>query len=273
MKVATLILNRNLPKITDRLFNIIKKKNNINNDIYIIESGSDKKNLSKNYSWWANWKSAKKKGLRPPRGFNYGLSKLINTNNFNKYDYFFLLTNDTEFKDEPFLDILVNELDNHSKVGIISPCASNWAEKEIIKKKKTKYFWYLQNTCYLFRKKFLMDVINFNKPNFKKCLYDGSNFRGYGSDLELISKGYINDWATALTTKTMCFENENYLKNNHINIKTESYEKNFSLYIKEGQKWARNKYGFNSRWQFLFYTKYLYNRFFEFYPNLKKYEI
>ena len=39
MKVATLILNRNLPKITDRLFNIIKKKNNINNDIYIIESG------------------------------------------------------------------------------------------------------------------------------------------------------------------------------------------------------------------------------------------
>ena len=78
MKVATLILNRNLPKITDSLFNKIKKKNNINNDIYIIESGSDKKNLSKNYSWWANWKSAKKKGLRPPRGFNYGLSKLIN---------------------------------------------------------------------------------------------------------------------------------------------------------------------------------------------------
>ena len=26
MKVATLILNRNLPKITDRLFNKIKKK-------------------------------------------------------------------------------------------------------------------------------------------------------------------------------------------------------------------------------------------------------
>ena len=63
MKVATLILNRNLPKITDRLFNKIKKKNNIKNDIYIIESGSDKKNLSKNYSWWANWKSAKKKDL------------------------------------------------------------------------------------------------------------------------------------------------------------------------------------------------------------------
>ena len=66
--------------------------------------------------------------------------------------------------------------------------------------------------------------------------------------------------------------NANKLDSN-INIKTESYAKNFPLYIKEGQVWARNKYGFNSRWQFLFYTKYLYNRFFEFYPNLKKYEI
>ena len=100
MKVATLILNRNLPKITDSLFNKIKKKNNINNDIYIIESGSDKKNLSKIIHGGQIGK-VQKKGLRPPRGFNYGLSKLINTNNFNKYDYF-LLTNDTEFKDEPF---------------------------------------------------------------------------------------------------------------------------------------------------------------------------
>ena len=36
---------------------------------------------------------------------------------------------------------------------------------------------------------------------------------------------------------------------------------------------GKKKYGFNSRWQFLFYTKSLYNRFFEYYPNLKKYEV
>ena len=34
MKVATLILNRNLPKITDRLFNKIKKKIILNEEIY-----------------------------------------------------------------------------------------------------------------------------------------------------------------------------------------------------------------------------------------------
>ena len=273
MRVATLILNRNLPKITDKLYNKIKKYNKIKNDIFIIESGSDKSQLSKNFTWWAKWKSAKNNGLRVPRGFNFGLSNLIKNKKFKNYDYFFLLTNDTEFNNEPFLDILIKEIQNHPKVGILSPCAINWAEKDIIKTKQTKYFWYLQNSCYLFRKRYLMDVVNFKNPNYINCLYDGSNFRGYGSDLELISKGYINDWATALTTKTMCFENETHLKKNHKKIKTENYEKNFFLYIKEGQKWARKKYGFNSRWQFLFYTKSLYNRFFEYYPDLKRYEV
>lgn len=273
MKVATLILNRNLPKVTDKLFNKIKKKNRTKNDIFVIEAGSDKNQLSKNYTWWAKWNGAKKNGLRVPRGFNYGLSNLIKNRKFENYDYFFLLTNDTEFNDEPFLDILTQELECHQKVGILSPCAKNWAEKDIIKKNGTKYFWYLQNTCYLFRRSYLEDVINFKNTNHINCLYDGQNFRGYGSDLELISKGYINDWATALTTKTMCFENENHLKDKYKIIKTENYDENFNLYLEEGKQWARKKYGFNSRWQFLFYTKSLYNRFFEYYPNLKKYEV
>lgn len=273
MKVATLILNRNLPTITDKLFNKIKRKNKIKNDIFVIESGSDKNKLSKNFTWWANWNSAKKNGLRVPRGFNFGLSNLIKNKKFHDYDFFFMLTNDTEFNNEPFLDILIKEMKLHPKVGILSPCAKNWAERDIIKKNSTKYFWYLQNTCYLFRRSYLEQIMNFKNPNYKSCLYDGENFRGYGSDLELISKGYINDWASALTTKTMCFENENHLKKKYKIIKTEDYENNFDLYFKEGRQWARKKYGFNSRWQFLFYTKFLYNRFFEFYPNLKKYEI
>ena len=47
MKVATLILNRNLPIITDKLFNKIKRKNKIKNDIFVIESGSDKINYQR----------------------------------------------------------------------------------------------------------------------------------------------------------------------------------------------------------------------------------
>ena len=42
-KVATIILNRNLPTITDKLFNLIKKFNNKYTDIFIVDSGSLKK--------------------------------------------------------------------------------------------------------------------------------------------------------------------------------------------------------------------------------------
>ena len=272
--VATIILNRNMPKIADKLFNHIKKNNKkIKNDIFIVEAGSERKNLSKNYKMWANWDGAMNKGLRAPRGFNYGLSNLINNNKYNNYDYFFMLTNDTEFSDEPYLEILINELELHPKVGLISPCAKNWAEKNLLKKKKTKYFWYLQNSCYLFRREFLDTIVNFNKPNYMNCFYDGNNFRGNGADLEIISKGYLNNWATALTSKTMCYENEKYLKELHKKIKTDDYEKNLELYLKEGADWSKKKYGFNSRWQFIFYVKNLYNNFFNFYPKLRDFEV
>ena len=45
-KVATLILNRNLPKVTDKLFDHINKYDGKFTDIFVIEAGSDKENLS-----------------------------------------------------------------------------------------------------------------------------------------------------------------------------------------------------------------------------------
>ena len=41
-KFATIILNRNLPNITDKLYRRIKKDNDT--DIFVVESGSKKKN-------------------------------------------------------------------------------------------------------------------------------------------------------------------------------------------------------------------------------------
>ena len=73
-EIATIILNRNLPEITDKLYTSIKKNNNT--DIFVVEAGSLKNRLSKHVTWHANWKSAKKNGLRFPRGMNFALSKL-----------------------------------------------------------------------------------------------------------------------------------------------------------------------------------------------------
>jgi len=97
-RVATLLLNRNLPEVTDKLYNHIKRYDGNITDIYIIESGSNKNRLSKNYTWHANWPSAKKNGLRYFRGMNYGLKRLYDLKLFNKYEAFFLITNDAELE-------------------------------------------------------------------------------------------------------------------------------------------------------------------------------
>ena len=85
------------------------------------------------------------------------------------------------------------------------------------------------------------------------CIRD--SFRGYLSEIEIIAKAYANDWAAAITTEIIAEENESYLINKNKLIKTESYDENIKLYLEEGLGWIKRKYGFNSRWQFLFYTK------------------
>ena len=40
--IATLILNRNLPKVTDKLYMNIKKNEGYLTDIFVIEAGSSK---------------------------------------------------------------------------------------------------------------------------------------------------------------------------------------------------------------------------------------
>ena len=86
-------------------------------------------------------------------------------------------------------------------------------------------------------------------------LFDGDNFRGFGSEEELIAKGYINDWASAITNKVYAEENESYLLNYPNIIKTEDNEENMRLYIKEGEEWMFSKYGFKSKWEMHLYVK------------------
>src|SRR3989338_11428768 len=85
-KVATIILNRNLPDVANRLYEKFQNNDAKETDIFIVESGSSKKNLSKHYTWWANWEDSLEHGLRYPRGFNYALSKLLEEKKFKSYE-------------------------------------------------------------------------------------------------------------------------------------------------------------------------------------------
>lgn len=272
-KVATIILNRNLPLITDRLCEHLVFHDGDITDVFVVEAGSDNEKLSKYVTWHAEWPSAREDGLRYSRGMNHGLSQLWIEDKFKNYEAFFLLTNDTEFQPKATLAPLISILDEHPRVGILSPCAKRWGERLLLKSQTTKYFWFIHNTAYLLRREFIESIMNKEELNYMNFVFDGSNFRGYGSESELIAKAYANDWAAAITSNVLASENESHLINQADLIKTEGYEQNLALYIAEGRSWMRAKYGFNSRWSMQQYVKSFYDHFFKFHPELNSYKI
>jgi len=273
-RVATIILNRNLPDVTNRLYEHLLKHDHDSTDIYVVEAGSDNNHLSKYMTWYANWPEATTHGLRYCRGMNHGLSQLWKEGKFDKYEAFFLLTNDTELKNSPTLAPLMKVLDQNYGVGILSPCSERWGEKLLLQgHEQTKYFWFIHNNAYLLRRKFIETIINTDQPDFMNFLFDGNNFRGYGSESELIAKAYANDWAAAITSEVWASENESHLLDKADLIKTEGYEENLQLYVTEGREWMKKKYGFNSRWSMQQYVKSFYDHFFDFHPEFNQYKI
>jgi hypothetical protein len=273
-RVATLILNRNLPEVTDALAENVIKYNDALSDVFVVEAGSDSRKLSKYCTWYADWPEAMEKGLRYSKGMNYGLARLKENGEFGNYDAFFLLTNDTELSKAPSIETLINVLDKHPRVGILSPCSNRWGEKFLLEHVSTKYFWFIHNNAYFLRREFVETICNTDDdPAYMNFLFDGTNFRGYGSENELIAKAYANEWAAAITREVWVEENESHLINHADIIKTESYAENLKLYIEEGRRWMKKKYGFTSRWSMQQYVKSFYDKFFELYPEYGQYQI
>jgi len=272
-RVATIILNRNLPEPTNRLYEHLSNYDEELTDVFVLEAGSDPGNLSKYCTWHVNDTSVVQHGLRYGRGMNYGLLSLFNEGNWNKYDAFFLLTNDTELSQVPTVRPLMDVFDEHKKVGILSPCSKRWGERLLLRSESTKYFWFIHNNAFLLRRQMIESIMELEAPTFMNFVFDGSNFRGYLSESELIAKAYANDWAAAITNNVFAEENESYLLEKSELIHTESYEKNLGMYIEEGKLCLRRKYGFNSRWMMQQYVKAFYDKFFEVHPELTKYSL
>ena len=273
MKTATIILNRNLPNPTNNLVEHLNEFDGDYTDIFVIEAGSDQDKLSKYCTWHVETEEVREHGLRYSRGMNYGLLQLWKEGMWEKYDSFLLITNDTELTEQETIEPLNKILTQHSKIGILSPCSKRWGEKQLLKEESTKYFWFIHNNAFFLRRKFMDSIRETKTPDMMNFLFDGTNFRGYLSESELIAKAYANDWAAAITTKVYAEENESYLLEKIDLIKTESYEENLRLYIEEGKQWLRGKYGFNSLWSMQQYVKSFYDRFFEFHPEYNKYKI
>ena len=271
--IATVILNRNLPEITDKLYEHLIKYDGDETDVYVLEAGSDKDKLSKYCTWHANSDEIVNQGLRYSRGMNYALIQLYKEKKWKQYEGFFLITNDTEFSNSKTLKPLVEILQEHQKIGILSPCSLRWGEKLLLQKENTKYFWFIHNNALLLRRTFIENIMETEKADYLNFIFDGTNFRGYFSESELIAKAYANNWAAAITSKVFAEENESYLLKKADLIKTESYNENIKLYLQEGLVWLKRKYGFNSRWSMQQYVKSFYDNFFNYNPELKRYKI
>ena len=86
---------------------------------------------------------------------NYGLFKIYQEDKFKNYEYFLLLTNDSEVESKPFIKELVNTMNKVKSIAILSPCSKKWGEKVLLKDKKLKFFWYIHNNAYFVRKDFI----------------------------------------------------------------------------------------------------------------------
>ena len=272
-KVATIILNRNLPTVTDKLVSHIKKYDGHITDVFVVEAGSDKDKLSKNTTWHADWSEAVQIGLRYSRGMNYGLSNLYKEGKFSNYEAFFLITNDTRLDRVNSIEIMLKIFENIPRMAILSPCSKKWGEKNLLIESTIKCFWYIHNNAFLIRKEFISQICNKKFPDFYNFLFDGSNFRGYHAESELIAKAYVNDWCAGITTDVWAEEDESYLLKKYDLIKTETQDRNLELYVQEGLDWMKSKYGFTSRWQMQQYVKLFYDKFFEMHPEYKKLKI
>ena len=270
--VATIIVNRNLPKVTNKLYSNLKKNNPVS-DFFVLESGSDKKKLSKFCTWHANSESVKKNGLRFTRAINYALYQLFLEKKFNSYEYFFFITNDSVFSNYRIISRLSKFFKENEKLAILYPCSKYWGEKKLIKNKKIMFFYHIQGNALMIRKDFITSLIDMEKPSKKNFLFDGENFRGYGLESELIAKAYSNNWAAGITNAAFVEHNETLLINNTQEIKTENFDLSLRLYIEEGKRWMKKKYGFNSKWAMQMYVKNFYDKFFEFNPELKEFKI
>lgn len=269
--VATMILQRNLPEVTNALGDHILKWNGDLTDLYVIESGSDDDQLSKftESTFHADWDEAKEKGMHFPRGYNYGLLELAKLG--KDYEHVMLVMGDTQLYDEPTLQILLEEMQRYPRIGILAPISPYHGDcSSVLGSGTTKAHWLLPHICWLFRKSYIDAIVAENDdPTYMGHFYDGTNLRGYDTDTELIVKAYRNDMCFCVTDKAKHHEISDLTAKNYKQMKTEQFDTHLDLMFNEGLSWLKSKYGFDSKHPMRDLVRSEYDSFFLRHPELQ----
>lgn len=127
--VAAVILNRNLPLLTDELAQWMRDQYKKTVDIYVVENGSD----PRLYSKFANITFTE--SLGPARGINEALKVLRGKG----YKYYWINFNDARYRTPNFLPVALELMERDNAIGIVTGfwpgntrIYGNYAQAELI---------------------------------------------------------------------------------------------------------------------------------------------
>ena len=263
-KVCTLMLQRNCPEVSERAAEHIQKWNGDLTDFFVVESGSDDDKIYTGQKgvFHANWPDAKENGLRIPRGFNYGILESYKLD--EDYDYYAIMTGDAKLFDESTYEIMLEEMERHPRMGILSPDSPLWGNdiKSPLTNRNLTTHWLVPLVFWMVRKEFIQEIAKtFEKNNNTTYFFDGTNFRGGWTEEEIIMKGYNENWITCVTSRVNVEEDFSITQDNYAAMKTEPMEKARNLGWEEAHTWLKGKYGMTTKQQYRALNLYVYESF------------
>ena len=197
MKTAIVVLNYNLPALTDQTCADIISRTKSDYDLYVIENGSDPNNLSKyctNYIDTNLWVSG---------GLNYGIRLAM-----EKEDYaaIWCLFNDVKFAPQgDVLSLMLSCMKKYPRIGIIKP---SWGNEWLLNESPLSNRNYADPAislayaadplCMLFRTSMIKDISKKLGP-LNRPLWDESNKRNHGNAQLVQYMAYRHGWGTLTT--------------------------------------------------------------------------
>ncbi len=270
-KVCVLMLQRNLPEISEKSYNHHLKWNNDLADFFVIESGSDDESVfqKKDHVIHADWDDARTNGMRWARGFNYGLLEAQKKS--DDYEYFLLMNGDVELFEENTVEKMLKVMNSNPRIGMLSANSPQWGNdvKVPLGNKDFISHWQITIDCWMVRKSFLSQIgSSFPEQNWMTYLFDGNNFRGAFADDEVVMKAYQMGWMCGYTSHVNFIENHNITANNFEKMKTEDLAPSREKMTREGLEWIKQKYGCQNKQQYRSLNYQTYLNFFNLNPEL-----
>jgi hypothetical protein len=163
-KVAAIVVNRNQPHLTDRIVaSLAAMPGHAGMDIYVIEMGSNLKQLSKYCSF--HYPDSNYRGKC--YGHNVGLRIAKSQGD---YQYYWVMMNDLIYTRQDHLCTLFDIMEQNPRLGILSPTEPEAGYVNC--KPKPRGDYHLVSTCdylSLFIRSTAIDHAGFLNPEFKYC--------------------------------------------------------------------------------------------------------